>query len=752
VRNLELNIFAPTYFLFGFSFFTLIPVAIEMVVFTATHNMCYAQSKLEGIQQALKQNIFIKISEIYMKLLRTILCFSLACLLIGSGLFSNTSQALAYSEQELLASDGAVDDQFGFSVAISGDTAIIGAYADDIGSNFGQGSAYIFVRSGDSWSEQQKITASDGAEVDFFGYSVAISGDIAVVGAPVYNNGQGAAYIFVRSGTTWSQQQKLIAGDGAEHDEFGISVAINGDTAVIGADFSSAQGAAYIFVRSGTTWSPQQKLIAGDGAIYDGFGISVAISGDTAVIGAFQDGVESNSEQGSAHIFVRSGGSWSEQQKITAGDGAAVDYFGYSVAISGDTAVAGANGDDIGSNSNQGSAYIFARSGGFWSEQQKLTAGDGAAGDYFGNSVAVSGDTAVVGALGSNSYQGSAYVFVRSGTTWAQQQKLTASEGAAGDYFGNSVAINGDTAVIGDYQDAVESNSTQGSAHVFEGLSYSDLSITRTDNPNPVIAGTDLTYTITVTNSGPSDATDVLVNESVPIGTSYSSDNTSQGTYSSGVWNLGNLARGISADMTLVVKVNSGATGTITNSASVSGNEIDTNPANNLVTNNTTVNTRADLSFAKTGDSVAVVNTDFSYILRVNNNGPSDATEVEVTDILPAGVTYYKSTPGKGTYNNGTGIWTVGSMTSGESASLNIVVTASALPNTMITNTARVSGNEIDPVSNNNSASHNTRVVTAVGGEFIGISKSGILAPWLVLCLLLPAGGVFWLSRRRKKC
>jgi hypothetical protein len=175
------------------------------------------------------------------------------------------------------------------------------------------------------------------------------------------------------------------------------------------------------------------KLAATDGGVADFFGTSVAISGDTAIVGSDQDDVGVNFDQGSAYIFVRSGTTWSQQQKLTASDGASPDIFGYSVAISGDTVIVGAPPDDVGANTDQGSAYVFVRSGTTWTEQQKLTAGDGAAGDTFGSSVAISGETIIVGAVnddvGGNTDQGSAYVFVRSGTTWSQQQKLTASLG-----------------------------------------------------------------------------------------------------------------------------------------------------------------------------------------------------------------------------------------------------------------------------------------------------------------------------------
>ena len=329
--------------------------------------------------------------------------------------------------------------------------------------------------------QQAQLIATDGADTDLFGSSVAVSGDTAVVGA-LYddvggNTQQGSAYVFVRSGTTWSEQQKLTAADGAAGDWFGNSVALTGDTVVVGArdddNANADQGSVYVFTRSGTTWSEQQKLTVADGGASDYFGRSVAVSRETAVVGAFGDDVGANADQGSAYVFARSGTTWSQQAQLTANDGAANDWCGFSVAISGDTAVVGAEWDDVGVNANQGSAYVFVRSGTVWSQQQQLTAADGATEDWFGGAVALSGETAVVGAqrdhVGITADQGSAYVFARSGTIWSQQSQLTASDGAASDQFGFSVGFSGDTAVVGAYSDDVGATD-QGSAYVFTGV------------------------------------------------------------------------------------------------------------------------------------------------------------------------------------------------------------------------------------------------------------------------------------------
>ena len=370
---------------------------------------------------------------------------------------------------KLLATDGEAGDRPGFSVAVSGDTAVVGAPHDSDNGGV-SGSAYVFVRNGTSWDQQAKLVASDGFAGDSFGSSVAVSGNTVVVAAHGNDdNGDfsGSAYVFVRSGTTWSQQAKLLAADGTPLDALGASaLALSGDTVVAGAHGhpnGDNFGAAYVFVRSGTSWAQQAKLLPTDGEAGDFFGVSVDVSGDTAVVGAFVDGDHS----GSAYVFVRSGTVWSQQAKLL-GSGT-TSHFGLSVAVSGDTAVVG-GGDDDGVGGS-GAAWVFVRDGTSWSQQAKMLPSDGALGDQFGGRLAVSGDTAVVGASqdddqGKNS--GSAYVFRRSGTNWCQQTKLLASDGAQDDWFGAwSVAVSGSTAVVAaDLDDDQGENS--GSAYVFD--------------------------------------------------------------------------------------------------------------------------------------------------------------------------------------------------------------------------------------------------------------------------------------------
>ena len=279
---------------------------------------------------------------------------------------------------------------------------------------------------------------------------------------------------------------KLTTDDAAVRDYFGYTVSVDGDTAVIGAhydgDGGTLSGSAYVFSRNlggADNWGQVAKLTASDAAASDFFGISVSVDGDTAVIGAYRND-DAGLNSGSAYVFSRNQGgadNWGQVVKLTASDAAAGDIFGYSVSVDGDTAVIGAvyANDDGGLSS--GSAYVFSRHQGGadnWGQVSKLTADDAARGDSFGNSVSVDGDTAVIGAVADRDagrLSGSAYVFSRNqggADNWGQVTKLTASDAAEEDRFGKSVSVDGDTAVIGAYLDG-NADSDGGSAYIFFG-------------------------------------------------------------------------------------------------------------------------------------------------------------------------------------------------------------------------------------------------------------------------------------------
>jgi hypothetical protein len=339
-------------------------------------------------------------------------------------------------------------DSFGNAVAFSGNTMLVGAPAQTAG----PASVEVYVRSGATWTLQARLTPPVGGAGTFFGSSVALYGDTAVIGAPHQANYAGAAYVYVRIGTTWVLQAVLRdSAPALFSDDFGFSVALYGNTALVGAaGKNNGTGTVYVYGRNGATWTPQATLTSPDAAVGDSFGFSVALQADTALVGAELKAIGGNLMQGASYVYVRSGTAWTPQARLTAADGTGVREVGYSVAVDGDTALVGAPGSDLGGGTyGAGSAYVFVRNGTTWSQQAELTAQDGGRPDEFGNSVALDGDTALVGAPYKDNWRGAAYVYVRSGTTWTLQAFLAEHPGAYGDFGGQAVAVRRDTALVG---------------------------------------------------------------------------------------------------------------------------------------------------------------------------------------------------------------------------------------------------------------------------------------------------------------
>jgi len=394
-------------------------------------------------------------------------------LLIESGLSSEVSAVSEITVSDLskhIASDAENSDVFGSSVSINGDYAIVGATGED-GAGNNRGAAYVLYRNQggtDNWGEVKKLTASDSEDIDVFGSSVSMIGDYAIVGA-LYKKGggidRGAAYVFYRNqgGTdNWGEVKKLTASDAANNDNFGSSVSISGDYAIVGARYKNSYGVSYVFYRNQggmDNWGEVKKLTASDAANNDVFGHSVSISGDYVIVGAFAEN-GAGIGRGAAYVFYRNEGgtdNWGEVKKLTASDPEDNDYFGHAVSISGDYAIVGANWED-GGGIDRGAAYVFYRNEGGtdnWGEVKKLTASDTENNDEFGYSVSISGDYAIVGANwenGAGSNRGAAYVFYRNqgGTdNWGEVKKLVALDVEDYDLFGYSVSINGDNAIIG---------------------------------------------------------------------------------------------------------------------------------------------------------------------------------------------------------------------------------------------------------------------------------------------------------------
>ena len=380
-------------------------------------------------------------------------------------------------ETKIIASDGEYDERFGTDTAISGNGlyAISGAqYENDNGSR--AGAAYIFAKSGNTWSQQAKIVASDAQTESWFGSSVAINSDgtYAVVGAYQEDtNGTqaGAAYIYTRSGSTWTQQQKIVGTDTAASDYFGASVAINDDATYI-AVAATFEMAVYIFTRSGSTWTQQAKCQPLDGPFNTQFGISLEINNDGTY---FIAGDSYKSGGGSAYVFTRSGSTWTQQQKIVSSDLQASDYFGQDVALNSNAtyAIVGAPFEDTG-QSNGGAAYVFTRSGSTWTQQAKIQANDVTGNAFFGGGTSMnsSGNLVIIGAYGLNNRIGSVYIFERSGSTWTQQAKLRGSDATTtySDGGANNVSMNDDGSSVIYAHKTQTVNSTQfvGAAYIYE--------------------------------------------------------------------------------------------------------------------------------------------------------------------------------------------------------------------------------------------------------------------------------------------
>ena len=384
-----------------------------------------------------------------------------------------------YSQQRKLESPSFGNDLYGESVSIDGDTAVVGSYYEDVyvpSYKANAGVVWVYTRSGSTWSEQTHFTASTPVANEYWGERVLLKGDALFVGQPKKDVSglpvqTGAVTVLERTGSSWNEQQELAPADLTLGDDFGWSMAIDGNTLIIGAPMQNTRtGAAYVFTKSGSTWSLQQKLLASNAGTYDYFGVSVDIAGDTAVIAASGEDT-SVSGSGAVYVFERNGSTWTEKQLFKQ-DNPQNNDTTREVAISGNIIVASSWYPD----NFAGSAYVFTKSGGTYTQTQELKPNDTEAGQNFGSTVKFDGETLVIGAqskfFGSFSQTaGSAYVFKNINGTWTQTQKITASDGAIGDEFGNSISLSGNDIMIG----AEGHNSAKGAAYIFTNLGYAPV-------------------------------------------------------------------------------------------------------------------------------------------------------------------------------------------------------------------------------------------------------------------------------------
>jgi hypothetical protein len=335
----------------------------------------------------------------------------------------------------------------------------------------------VWIGEGYSQCQVQKLLASDAQLGDWFGLSTAIDGDWAAVGAPYEDSifiSSGAVYVFQRVGSSWVETQKLKASDAAMFSAFGSSLAIAGNVLVVGARDDTPQGildagAAYVFERSGSSWSQTAKLVAGDPDSQDYFGVSLATTGDRILVAAYGDD-EHGWDAGAAYVFDRVGNAWVQAAKLMGNDTLPFDAFGDSVSLFGDQALIGTGNKDGPAGNAQGAAYVFENGPTGWTQVQKLLASDGAANNFFGQSVALLDTRALVGASGRShpgaGNGGIVYAFEKTVSGWVQTQGFWADDTSTNDQLGVRMAISGDHVVVGADGDD-EGIGTSGSAYDF---------------------------------------------------------------------------------------------------------------------------------------------------------------------------------------------------------------------------------------------------------------------------------------------
>ena len=635
---------------------------------------------------------------------------------------------------KLTGSDSEASDEFGTSVAFSGETIVVGSIRGN-GVVANTGAAYVFEKPAGGWSgnlvETARLIASDVTATNAqFGSSVAIDGDTVAVGT----HAAFAAYVFEKPAGGWAgiltENAKLTAPGGPNR-----TVAISGDT-VVASSPANVPGA-FVYVRPASGWAgtlgESAKLIPSDGGAGDVFGHSIVVRGDLIVAGAPQDEPAGGIDQGSVYLFVKPAAGWSgtltESARLVASDTANFDLLGWSVAMNEDTIVAGAPG--VGTLN--GAVYVFEKPAAGWSgmltERAKLVGSDG--GGNLGMSAAISGNSVAAGGFIDNANAGKAYIFIRPPGGWSgirtQNQIIPAPASSSGTVtsprFGAAAAASGGTLVISESRERVGFNNFQGAVYIFKGPA-ADLSSSKVATPDPVLAGTELTYTITVTNNGPDDAPSVTVADNLPaeltfVSCSATGGGTCEGSDNNRTVTFEALAAATSETIRITAEVSDSIPDgtTVSNTALVTTVISDPNSTNDSDTAAVSVIQQADLAISKVAvPDPVVAGANLTYTVGVTNNGPNAARSVTVTDTLPVGLTFVSCSATGGGVCGGTGnnrTVTFASLAAGASATITIEATVgvATLHGATLSNTASSTSTTFDPNSANNSATASAAVI-----------------------------------------
>jgi uncharacterized repeat protein (TIGR01451 family) len=547
---------------------------------------------------------------------------------------------------------GLFDQHFGRAIAVDTTTLVVGVPESE------WRSAQVFNRDGDEWVLEQELLSAQGSVLDdHFGYAVDVSADTVVVGAPwgaaMGHDFAGRVYVYVRTSTitglVWELQQLLEASDAAPQSTFGSSVAVEGDTLVVGAPGRDAnEGGVYFFTRSGTVWAEDAVLSPSWLESNDKFGHSISLDGDELAIGATGDD-DAGTDAGAVVLYDRAGSVWTEGQKLTA-PSPQTARLGHSIARDGTTMVVGAIGTEVSGHAAAGSAHVFVESAGTWSEQQMLTAASPGTNDWFGVGAAISGDVIAIGASGWDFFSllnaGNAIIFQRSGSLWSQTQVLIGLPVKVNARFGDDVAATPDGFVVAAcYEDYLPAG--LGAVYFYTGsFDRADLAVTVTDHQSGAVPGTTVSYDVTVTNNGPDDALGATVTDIFPqqlSGCSWTCTGTDATCTAGPV--IGDISDTVDilvsgeAIYTATCSVDPAATGDLVNSASVTppAGVADPNLADNSAIDTDTLTPLADLSIVKdNGTDQVVPGQQTTYSIVVSNAGPSDAPGSPVIDLFPA--------------------------------------------------------------------------------------------------------------------